>query len=117
LSLLTGARRGNVLAMRWSDVDDERAVWRIPAAVAKAGEGIDVALVPEAVGILAARRTRADFAKDPSQFVFPAKSESGYMTPQKKRWAALFDRIELTELTARIIGAGGEFEWKSDGAE
>ena len=30
ISLLTGARRSNVLAMRWQDINFERAEWRIP---------------------------------------------------------------------------------------
>ena len=29
ISLLTGARRANVLAMRWQDINFERAEWRI----------------------------------------------------------------------------------------
>jgi integrase len=29
-SALTGARRGNVLAMRWEDINLERETWTIP---------------------------------------------------------------------------------------
>jgi integrase len=117
LSLLTGARRGNVLGMRWVDVRLDDAVWRIPAAQAKAGEAIDVALVPEAVTILETRRAQAADRDPPAPFVFAAESATGYMTPPKKRWAALLDRIELDELVARIRAADGAFEWANDGKE
>jgi integrase len=117
LSLLTGARRGNVLAMRWADIDGARAVWKIPAADAKAGDAIDVALVAEATAILENRRERQRKAKVVTTFVFPAPSASGHLTPPKKRWAALFDRAELVELAARIKAADGAFEWKNDGTE
>ena len=117
LSLLTGARRGNVLGMRWVDVRLDDAVWRIPAAQAKAGEAIDVALVPEAVTILQTRRAQAADRDPPSPFVFAAVSATGYMTPPKKRWAALLDRIELEELVARIRASEGAFEWANDGKE
>jgi integrase len=117
LSLLTGARRGNVLAMRWVDVRLDDAVWRIPAAQAKAGEAIDVALVPEAVTILEARQARAAKLDPPSAFVFAAESATRYLTPPKKRWAALLDRIELDELVARIRADGEVFEWANDGKE
>ena len=35
LLLLSGARRGELLAMRWSDVDLEAGIWTKPAAVTK----------------------------------------------------------------------------------
>jgi len=35
LLILTAQRRGEVTMMRWSDIDFDRAVWTIPAAVAK----------------------------------------------------------------------------------
>jgi integrase len=113
LALLTGARRGNVLAMRWADMDEDRGVWKIPAADAKAGEPIDVAVVAEAKALLENRRERQREAKTKTAFVFPAPSVSGHMTAPKKRWAALFDRMELTELAARIKAAGEQFEWKN----
>lgn len=112
LALLTGARRGNVLAMRWADIDFDRAVWRIRGAEFKNGELMDIPLVPEAISILTARKPNAS-----GSFVFPADSKTGHMTPPKKRWAQLFDRAELTELTKRIAAVGGEFKWLSDGTE
>ena len=43
VALLTGARRGNVQAMRWDELDFDRATWTIPAAKAKAGDTINLA--------------------------------------------------------------------------
>ena len=42
-ALLTGARRANVQAMRWDDLDLDRGSWRIPGSEAKAGETIGTA--------------------------------------------------------------------------
>ena len=90
LSLLTGARRTNALAMRWQDVDLESATWRIPQT--KNDDPQVVALVPEAVEILRER--------DPQDtgYVFPAPSATGYLTPPKKRWRALLDRAQVADL-------------------
>jgi len=95
LSLLTGARRGNVLAMRWAALDKDECVWHIPADEAKAGVALSLPLVPDAMAILQERKVRA--AED-AIYVFPAASASGHMTPPKKRWAQLLKRAELKEL-------------------
>ncbi|MFP5418626.1 MAG: tyrosine-type recombinase/integrase [Gammaproteobacteria bacterium] len=95
LALLTGARRENVLTMRWSDVDLAESLWRIPDT--KNGEPLDVPLVPEAVAILKARKPAEDDA-DASPYVLPAVRGSGPMAPPKKRWAALLDRAGLDDL-------------------
>jgi integrase len=55
LALLTGARRENVLGMRWQDVNLDAAVWTIPDEVSKNSEAMVLALVPEAVGFLRER--------------------------------------------------------------
>ena len=52
LLLLTGQRRGEVTTMRWSDLDFERAVWTVPAAVAKNGRVHEVPLSRTAQDIL-----------------------------------------------------------------
>jgi len=90
LSLLTGARRNNVLAMRWPDVDLKAATWRIPQT--KNDEPQVVALVPEAVELLRERKPQD------SGYVFPAASATGYATPPKKRWRALLTRAKVADL-------------------
>lgn len=93
LSLLTGARRENVLGMRWEQIGFDRRVWGIPSNTSKNGEPITIPLSGEALAILESRKGISD-----SEFVFPAVSKSGYMTPPKKRWAALLKRAGLNDL-------------------
>ena len=90
LSLLTGARRNNVLAMRWQDADIKAATWRIPQT--KNDDPQVVALVPEAVELLRERKPQDE------GYVFPAPSKAGYMTPPKKRWTALLKRADVADL-------------------
>lgn len=94
LSLLTGARRENVLGMRWDQVNFERFVWRIPHDASKNGEPILVPLSSEAIEILEARRKDTEG----SPFVFPAESATGYMTPPKRRWRVLMKQAGLNDL-------------------
>ena len=79
MALLTGARRANLLAMRWREVNLADAVWRIP--VTKNGTPQNVTLSPEAVTILKARKKAAD---DKAVFVFPGIGESGHIEEPKK---------------------------------
>jgi len=95
LCLLTGARRSNVLSMRWADIGLDDALWRIPSADAKAGEQMDIPLVPEAVVVL--RRLQLENAKT-SPWVFPAESKTGHYQEPKRAWATLRRRSGLTDL-------------------
>lgn len=104
LSLLTGARKNNVIAMRWEDINLERAEWLIPDT--KNGSPVTVPLMPEAVGILVERKESKS-----SDFVFPGRGKSGHMEDPKKGWKRIFDRDELTQLAERINAAGGGFAW------
>lgn len=71
LALLTGARRANLLAMRWEEVNLTAGVWRIPTT--KNGEPQNVTLAPEAITILKTRREASGVG-----FVFPSCSASGH---------------------------------------
>jgi integrase len=66
ISLYTGARRSNVVAMKWQDLNLKRATWKIPGEVAKGGDPMVVALAPVVVEIL-------DKRPDDSPYVFPVK--------------------------------------------
>ncbi len=105
LCLLTGARRSNVVAMRWRDLDLDSTVWTIPAAVSKNRETLRVPLVPEAVVILKERREAA--AKG-AMYVFGSRTVTGHIAGERGAWLRVLDRDELTQLRARIEAAGGK---------
>ena len=103
LSLLTGARRANVLAMKWTEIDFERAEWRIPRT--KNNDPQTGPLTPEAVAILEQRRRG-----NTSVYVFPGDGRSGHLVEPKGGWRRIFDRDELVQLVALIRGTGRQFE-------
>jgi integrase len=80
--------------MRWDQVSFDRAVWRIPDTTSKNGEPMLIPLSAEVIEILKSQQE----STGGSPFVFPADSATGYMTPPKKRWAALMKRAGLNDL-------------------
>jgi hypothetical protein len=52
LSIYTGARRNNVMQMKWVDIDFEQSIWRIPASQSKNAETMTIPLIPPAMLIL-----------------------------------------------------------------
>lgn len=90
ISLLTGARQANVLAMRWDEISFDRCEWRIPRT--KNGDPQTVVLVDEAVKILNDRKG------DDSPFVFPSDSKKGHIIDVKKGWARILSRAGIVDL-------------------
>jgi integrase len=90
LSLLTGARRSNVQEMQWSQINLDRAEWRIPTT--KNGEPQTVALSPEAVEILRSRQGCHDV------WVFPGTGATGHLVEPKKAWRRVLDRAGIDDL-------------------
>lgn len=91
LSLLTGARRANVLAIRWSDVNLDRAEWRIKET--KNGTPQTVTLSPEAVEVLRNRKP-----SDDAVFVFPGNGTTGHLMEPKKGWKRILERAGIDNL-------------------
>jgi integrase len=94
MSLLTGARRSNVLEMRWSEIFLNRGEWEIP--MTKNGTSQRIPLVKDALVILAERRANPTYSG--SQFVFPGTGASGHLTEPKKAWKTILKKADLTDL-------------------
>ncbi len=94
LSIYTGARRSNVMQMKWNDLDFDQCLWKIPASQSKNSEAMTVPLVEQALQILQARKTVTS-----SVFVFDSKlSVSGHMEEPKKAWKTLLDKANLADV-------------------
>lgn len=105
LSLLTGQRQGNVLAMEWSEIDFVEKIWRIPKSKTKTAREYLVPLTPEAIAVL---ERRLEAAHDP-RYVLPGNGESGHFSEPKNGWKRLLLRAELYGLAHAV----GKIEGKS----
>jgi integrase len=91
--------------MRWSQLDFERAIWRIPPQLAKTGEVVQQAHeVPLSNGALAIlRRIQHRQLSAPvvgikaADFVFPAASRIGFMEKPNKSTAAMKQLIGIDD--------------------
>ena len=91
LALLTGARRSNLQAMRYSEISLDEGIWRIP--ITKNGTSQNVTLSPEAVIVLRNRKQSAE-----SDFVFPGTGKTGHLTEPKNAWKRILKEAELDDL-------------------
>jgi integrase len=85
ISLLTGARKSNVLSMRWNEVNFEIKTWRIPET--KNGEPLTIPLTEQALQILLQRKIEnKDISGNGNLYVFPSNSKQGHLADPKKPW-------------------------------
>ncbi len=91
MSLLTGARRANVLSMKWADINFDRAEWRIKET--KNGTPQTVALSPEAIEVLFNRKPT-----EATVFVFPGIGKAGHLMEPKKGWKRILERAGINDL-------------------
>ncbi len=105
LALLTGARRANVLGMRWEDVDLQRGLWRIPGEQAKSGEPLVVILATPVVELLRERKGICGA----SPWVLPSDtSTTGHYVEPKVAWARILARAELSRLAVLLAQGSGQ---------
>lgn len=109
--LLTGARRAEVLGMRWAEIDLETAVWVKPPSNTKQRRIHRVPLSKVAVELLQTLKARGDA----SPYVFPSSGREGHLTEIKRSWAKLcslaqIEKCRLHDLRhtfASLIVSGG----------
>ena len=94
IALLTGARKGSIVRMKFTDVDLARAVWIIPAIDSKSKVPVHIPLVPEAIEILRARLAAAG----DREFVFPGRYGKGHLWEPTKLIAAVFEAAGLKNI-------------------
>ncbi len=93
LAMNTGARKSDILSMRWHDVQWERLTWVVPYP--KNGESYDVSLLPAAVAVLKRRRREIP---DSAEHVFPGVGESKHLIDLKKPWEAFRVRAGIADI-------------------
>jgi integrase len=91
LSLYTGARRGNILRMRWDEVSLEGSVWLIPGDKIKNQEPLPVPLIQESLEIL---RRRSDTV-NATEWVFPGNTAEGHAGPFRAQWERFITTAKL----------------------
>jgi integrase len=96
MAVLTGARRANLMAMRWADIDIREKTWRIPET--KNGKPQTVVLSEEATAVLEGRQRAGEW-------VFPSESSaSGHIAEPKDTFKRIMARAGIA--TGRDIENG-----------
>ena len=98
LSILTGARRSNVQAMKWADIDFTNRIWSISEDEAKGGEEIEIPLTDEAIEILQRRKEGRT-----SVFVFPGRGKGGHLVEPKSAWKKILETAGLEDVRLHDI--------------
>jgi integrase len=93
LLLLTGARRGEVLSMRWADLTlaQDKGIWTKLGSTTKQKTDHVVPLSAPACQLLAKIKTRGEY-------VFPSDGKTGHVQEIKKSWASLCKNAGITKL-------------------
>ncbi len=92
VSLFTGARRSNVLAMRWEELNFERKEWLVPET--KNGEHLRIHLIEKVIDILKTRETMYGRG----EWVFEGHGATGHLMEPKMGWKRILERAGIKDL-------------------
>ncbi|MBY0547051.1 MAG: site-specific integrase [Candidatus Obscuribacterales bacterium] len=98
LALLTGARKTNVLSMRWQDISFGEGTWRIRAEHIKNKKAQTIPLTEVEMEILQRRKEADALLATPSEFVFPGAGRTGHLVEPKKGWRRILVRAGIQNL-------------------
>jgi integrase len=99
LLLLTGARRGEVLAMQWSDLDLAAGTWTKPASSMKTKQPHEVPLSAPARQLLSEiREQQVGKHRVLGRYVFPGGGSAGHVVELKRAWRSICKSAGITGL-------------------
>jgi integrase len=108
--LILGVRKGEMISLRWDEIDFDKKIWRLTAEKAKNNYAIDIPLPPLVIEWLRELKIRA-FA---SEYVFPSRRASkrrGYISDDTLNHALtnLFGKKtgKLKSSTGDVLGEAG----------
>jgi len=105
ISLYTGARKSNVLAMRWEEINFTMKRWQIPKT--KNGDSLTIHLPNLAIEVLEKRKEeneKLDLQDFQKQWVFPSlTSKSGHLEEPRKSWRKVLERAGIQNLRLHDI--------------
>ena len=91
ICLFTGARKSNVLAMAWQQIDFDHALWKIPET--KNGTPHVIPLIEVAMQVLINRQQQTR-----GEFVFPGRTANHHLVNPNKAWRRILKRAEIDDL-------------------
>ena len=112
--LLTGARRGEVLAMKWADLDITAGTWTKLAQAVKGNRTYEALLSAPLRQLLSEIEQRR--AGKRSEYVFPGNGESGHISSINRAWKQLKKSARITGLRVHDLRHSFASELVSGGA-
>lgn len=105
LLVLTGARKSEILKMRWGEIDFERGVWCKPSAHTKQKREEHVPLSAPALSLLSLMQSEVE---QDAVWVFAAPGRAGHLTDVRTAWERACSLAELVKLTGHKVGRDGK---------
>ena len=98
MMLYSGARKSNVLTMRWEHVDLDAGTWVIPDT--KNGTSQTILLTEPELEIMQRRLGEGKKQNHPkiSPYVFPGVGAAGHLADPKKGWYRILERAKIKDL-------------------
>jgi integrase len=117
LLLLTGARRGEVLAMRWADIDFGAKLWSKQASTSKQRQDHVVPLSAPTLQLLSEIRAAQSSKKRAlGEYVFPGRGNAQHVVNVKRAWRSICKAAKISALRVHDLRHSFASQLASGGA-